>query len=315
LNQKGVMFTLMAFILLTTLLSLNEIRTSHDRALSEGETQKNAFKNVSSKFSNIESNIITLASNDAEREIDQRILPFEYAIDQNRFETSFTLPIKKERTDAYLEVLNAMKVFIEDANYSNQFDSQNVDLNILTPSLWGGSDTNISFIIEPQCIKYSILDGNIISFEFVCSGFDYNAVTRQDINIILGQAHDFNSIACSFNGNNNCFSDPFDPLDTRPYLNVNIDSIECINCALGQTAISGHFDPNQTSNITMSCIGIGCVNPDLSMDFSNMTVFEYHGLEFDFEYAIDLNSQIEGFRFNDANILVENRDFGAKRWS
>ena len=315
MNNKGALFSLMIFILLGTLLALHQISFQQENILKEGISETNAFKKVSDKYANIKNNFTVLTTSAAEREIDQRILPFNYIIDSNSFDLNMSFPLRQTKIDSYIEILKAFELFLEDTNYANEFDSMHVDINTLNPASWGGTDTNISFIIQPQCLKYTIYDENILEFEFVCNDYNYSTILRQDVNITLNTAHDFNSVTCNFNGSTTCFDNVFDPMDLDPYVSVTIFDATCFNCQLSQTSIRGHFDPGVDSNITISCVGIGCVTPDLILDFSNKTRVEFTGDVIELLIAIDLNSGIDSLSFNDANILVENRYFGVKRWN
>lgn len=314
MKEKGVLFSLMVFILLGTLLALYQISSQQENILQEGISEANAFKKVSDKYANIKNNFTILTTSAAEKEIDQRILPFNYTIDSNSFDLNTTFPLRQAKIDSYMEILKAFELFLEDTNYSNEFDSMHVDINTLNPESWGGNDTNISFIIQPQCLKYSFYDENILEFDFVCNDYNYSAILRQDVNITLQSAHDFNALACNFNGTATCFNNDFNLLDTNPYVSINIFDSDCFNCQLGQTSIRGHFNPNLDSNIILSCIGVGCTTPNLTMDFSNKTRIEFTGAVIELLISIDLNSGIESLSFNDANIGVENRYFGSRRW-
>ena len=315
MNNRGVLFSLMIFILLGTLLALHQISFQQENILKEGISEANAFKKVSDKYANIKNNFTVLTTSAAEKEIDQRILPFNYTIDSNSFDLNTTLPLRQAKIDSYMEILKAFELFLEDTNYSNEFDSMHVDINTLTPASWGGNDTNISFIIRPQCLKYSFYDETVLEFDFVCNDYNYSTILRQDVNITLQPAHDFNALACNFNGAATCFNNDFDPGDTNPYVSVNIFDSSCFNCQLNQTSIRGHFNPDLDSNITLSCTGAGCTTPNLTMDFSNKTRVEFTGTVIELLISIDLNSGIESLSFNDANILVENRYFGSRRWN
>ena len=122
MNKKGLLFTLMIFVLLAGLLSLSRVSVKRDSVLNSVLSESNAFVRASDKYSNISNQVVELAKNDAEREIDARILPFLYDIDGNIFSVSSEIPARQGRIDSYLENINAFRVFVEDANYSNEFD-------------------------------------------------------------------------------------------------------------------------------------------------------------------------------------------------
>jgi len=262
LNGKGFLFSLMAFILVGSLIALHEVSLNQSSLLQDSINENNSFKKVSDKYANVKNNFVVLTENENEREIDQRILPFGYTYDSNSLSITSELPMRQSKIDVYLESLNAFRVFLEDVNYSQEFDSMNVDINTLIPVSWGGTSNNISYIIDPQCLKYSIIDSNQMTFEFVCADYNYMGIRRHDLNVAFKSVHDFNSLSCNFNGSATCFSDDFNSQSNIPYLNINLVDDECPNCNLGQTSIRGHFDPSQTSSVDVACTGATCTTPD-----------------------------------------------------
>ncbi len=313
MNEKGILFSLMVLVLLGAILSLHYFSIRQDDILKETSSEANAFQRVSDKYANVKNNLKVLTTSEAEKDVDQRILPFEYDINGNRNEMSTELPSRQERTDAYLEILNAFRVFLEDSSFANEFDGLHSDVNIIVPESWGGTSKNVSFLLEPQCMKYSILDSNTLEFSVDCPENSYMEAVRQDINLTFRGVHDFNSIACSFNGSGLCFSSNYNSNNPLPYVSVDLNTADCYLCSLSQATISGHFDPAQASTIIISCIGAGCTTPDLSLNFGGITRMSYSGQRIDVNMGIDFNAAIESFSFNDANILIENRHFNAKR--
>lgn len=315
LNKKGMLFSIMVFILLGSLLTLHQLTLKHDGVLNESIANTNVFNRVSDKYANVKNNFTVLTTSDAEREVDQRIVPFDYDINSTKLGITTELPIRQIKIDEYLEILNSFRIFLEDESYSNEFDSMYVDINTLTPASWSGTDKNISFVIHPQCLKYSILDQNTMQLEFVCDDYNYMSIIKQEVNITLKSIHDFNSMSCNFNGSTTCFNDDFNSLETNPYLSVNIDTQNCFNCQLGQTSVRGHYNPGIKSEITLACVGSGCLTPDFDMNFMEMTRLSYTGQAVDLALTIDFNSIITSFDFNDANISVEDRFFGTRKWN
>jgi len=315
LNERGVFFSIMVFLLLSVFLSLFEFASEQNYSLKEILNESNAFQKTSDKYANLENNLVNLTTSDAEGLIDQRILPFTYNIDYNLFSLSTEFPVRQSKIDSYLEIVNAFRIFVEDSNYSNEFDSLAVDVNTSLPESWGGSDKNISFAIYPQCLKYSVLDSNTISFDFVCADYNYMSIKKQDLNIVLNSVHDFNSISCSFNGVSTCFDYDFNNMNSQPYVNLVIDDSECPLCELNQNSIRGHFDPSQTSSVTISCSGASCITPAMNFDFNERTMISYTGQRVSFSVLFEMDSIVESFKFNDANYSVENSVFGIRRWN
>ena len=314
--QKGVFFTLMVFLLLMPLLALHTATKLQGSSLSTAIAEADAFRAVSDKYSNIRRNASVLGTNTAESGIDMRILPFTYSVDANSFSLSTKLPVRQADVDSYLGIINGFRVFLEDTNYVNEFDSLRTDINTLTPAEWGGTDTDVSFVLRPQCVKYSILDSNTISFDSgnYCADYNYSSMRKQGITISLSSTHDFNALSCSFNGTSTCFADSFNPANPLPYINVALLDANCSKCALPQKTISGHFDPAQASAMTLSCSGTGCVTPALQMDFTGKTTLAFSGQRLDITYVTGFPNDIDEFAFSDINFSVENTYFNAKRW-
>src|SRR3989344_2244874 len=312
--RRGVLFSLMIFLLIMSILSLHSASQKNSVSLQEALTESAAFRKVSDKHSNVFNNFSRLSTNFTEKTIDERILPFSYEIDGNSLTIIADIPLAYGKIETYLSALNAYRVFLQDQNYQNEYDSLQVDINTLTPISWGGSDSNLSFTALPHCMKYYINDNNKQRFDFPCQGYTYASIVRQDINAALSAAHDFNSISCNFNGASLCFNQDFNSLDARPYLRIELLDANCTRCTLSQKIIRGHFDPSVQSSVYVSCVGL-CSSPSLDMDFTNRPQYSFLGSPIKLRIKTDLNSAIEDFFFTDANILVQNPYFNASRWN
>ncbi len=315
MKQKGILFTFMVFILLSGLLALHQANDNQEKILSRALSESTAFKKVTDKYTNLKNNFSILTTNEAEKAIDKRILPFDYTIDANDFTLSATLPVSKTSIEEYLEILNAFRIFVEDSNYSKEYDSLAVDINTLNPETWGGNDVNISFAIMPQCINYSIEDTNKIIFSSACEDFNYSSIRTQTINLSLKSAHDFNSLICNFNGEGTCFNESYDYSNPYPYLDVTLDDSACSNCVLSQTRIRGHFNPLQASTLKIRCSGGSCVSPDIDLNFAGATEIQFtDSTAIDTTISLGVPNNITSFSFSDANISVSNELFGVKIW-
>ncbi|MCR4369480.1 MAG: hypothetical protein NUV67_06265, partial [archaeon] len=111
---RGVVFSLMVVLLLGATISLFLSSTDHSSEFSDAQSEMNAFRRVSDKYSNIQNNLSNLTLNEAEKQIDSRIIPFTYSSDANTFRIESSLPASKARIDYYLEALNSFGVFLED---------------------------------------------------------------------------------------------------------------------------------------------------------------------------------------------------------
>ena len=315
MRERGILFSIMVFLLLASLLSLHTASLSHDNIYRSITNENNAFRKVADKFSNVKNNVIVLTTSEKEQEVDKRILPFSYSNDSNSIAIETGLPVRASEVDSYLSVLNAFRVFMEDTNYGNAFDSMHTDINTLLPQTWGGMDRNVSFLVEPQCTRFSILDENTLLLDSGCADFNYLSHRKQQIVLSLKNTHDFNSVACNFNGLGTCFNDDFNAQNSLPYLNVTLDAEECPSCFLAQPNIRGHFDPAMAGYIDVVCVGGGCTSEPIGMDFSGATRIDFGGQRIDLNMLVEFDSDITGLGFNDANIGVDNRDFGIKRWT
>lgn len=313
--QKGLVFTLMVFLIISSLLSLNYFYAGQEFSISLSQSESNAFIKTENKYQNLKNNLIRLTTNEKEREVDQRILPFNYGINNTKFTLNTEMPARQNSIESYLETIKAFSVFLEDQNHSKEFDSINADINSPVPQQWGGTAKDLSFRIEPQCIQLSINDLNTIKYDFLCEDFNSTNITRHDLNITLTQVHDFNSLSCEFNGESNCITGDFNALIPLPYFELNLDQNNCSKCSLDQNTIRGHFNPEQTSTVSISCVGAGCETPELRISIAEPISIQYNGQRLDLNYTIDLNKTIGDFYYSDVNILVENPLFGIKRWS
>ena len=144
--SKGLLFSLMVFLLLGSLMALRSASEHNQGALGAGLSESYAFRRVSDKYANVSKNLTDLTGNEAEKSVDQRILPFTYGLDGNAISVSFEVPVNSERVQNYIETLSAFRVFMEDTNYGKEYDSMRTDINTLNPVDWGGEDRIVSFV-------------------------------------------------------------------------------------------------------------------------------------------------------------------------
>src|SRR3989344_2327487 len=76
--SKGLLFSLMVFLLLGSLMALRSASEHNQGALGAGLSESYAFRRVSDKYANVSKNLTDLTGNEAEKSVDQRILPFTY---------------------------------------------------------------------------------------------------------------------------------------------------------------------------------------------------------------------------------------------
>ncbi len=315
MNSKGVLFTAMALFLLLSLLSLHQAGLRAGYSSQGTENMLNSYNKVADKFSNARRSLMVLTSNTAEQSVAARVLPFSYSLDSNRLTVTSILPVRQGSVDAYLESLNYLRVFEEDTNYANQYDSLRVDINTLTPKSWGGTDTNVSFALKPQCMRYSILDNNSVRLDFTCSGFDFNAVKKIDVNITFAGSHDFNALSCLFGGSLSCPNNAYSPESTQPYLNLTLIDSNCPKCSLSQKSVGVHFNPDAANYVQVHCSDALCISPPIDLNFGRAASFKYAGPVVGIAIGVDLNSEISSFELSDTNILVSDDYFGVSIWN
>jgi len=308
---RGVLFSLMALLLLSALFNIYETALRGQVMSDEGLQEAAAMAKVADKFANVKSNTIMLTANSAERAVDVRILPFDYNLGNNTVSFSTEIPARQEVIDDFLGGLNSLRIFLEDTNYSNEFDSIHTDINTLTPVDWGGTDRNVSFIALPQCMKFSILDQNTITLKFVCADYNYLSITRQDINISFTPANSFDAISCSFNSSPSCPDNDFNAQSPLPYMEIALGSSACPSCSLPQRA-RGHFDPAYESYVRIRCSDGNCSPVDVNLNEG--IAINYGGPRIRLGLGLQLDSDIMELLFSDLNLAVSDIYFGIRRW-
>ena len=313
-GQKGVLFSVMVLFLLLAVFGMQQSSSRAGYSISDAENSINAYSSACSKYANVRAAILQLPSGGDEKTMRERFLPFTYGIDSNRISLAFDFPARPDRVQSYLEVLNYYRVFTEDMNYGSEYDSMQTDINMPVPQSWGGSGRDISFRELPHCFEYSVTDYNTSAISFSCEGHDFNSVKRIDLNISLNNAHDFNSLSCTFNGVHSCPDNDYNSLNSNPYLNFSILDSECASCGISPKRVRGHYSIGVQNNILLKCIGPSCTSPQMDLNFSQSAVFRYNGGRAAVSIAADLNSGIESFSSNDVNISVSNDAFGVEFW-
>lgn len=318
LNQRGLFFTLMAFLLIGIILAYTALNTQSGFQSSQNIAGISGLEGVKDLFENIKNTGLAFDTNGSPDLVRQRVLPFNYYFRENRVGLQQTLPIPNGKMELYVDVLNALRVLAEDTNTLHAFDGSITDVNVPANALWGGSANQLVFDVLPQCLQYFVLDSNAAGFSFLsakhCTA-DYNTVSlkRVDINVsVSNPAGDFNAIACSMDGNSTCPKNDFNALNTLPYFDANMVLDACQKCALDQSmrTVKGHFDPAKTNTITLSCAGASCVSLPLTISLASGPGFTHNGVPVDLSFNLVFDQQVNGFYFHDANVLVKKPGLG-----
>ncbi|GEM_PF-4791076 len=314
IGSRGVLFSAMVLLLVLALLSLEHARLN-SREWSQGsQNMLNAFAGAEGRFADLKSAIISLPQSAAAKQARAAALPFSYSFDSNALRVSSGLPVGDANATAYLESLNYLRIFGEQAG-PQQTGSQGIDINTPLPPSWGGTDRNLHFITRPQCLRYSILDDNSTVLDFACGGLDFNSVKRLDLNLTFSQNYGFTKTTCSFNGNSSCPDDNYNPSSGLPYLNLVFLDSACPDCELKKNPIRVHFNPAQNNSVELSCNGQNCDSPPLTLTFTSKATLRFSGQRAGLSFGIDMNSAIDSFAFSDANLSVRDDYFGIRVWN
>jgi hypothetical protein len=311
--QKGIIFTIMALVLIATIATLYMSEKEVEKGRREALIKNSSFNKVSSKYSDIKQSMLSLPLAGKEKENAERILPFNYGVDGNSFWVGFDLPDSSNKTQTYLETLNAAKIFLD-----NEWRSEGVAINASfpLPYSWGATNSSVSFLVMPQCMKFLLKDENNVSFEFKCQDYEISNAKKIDINISLKPGLDFNSMDCKINDYLSCNQNyDYNSYDNRPYINIKFLDQNCTSCFIPYKKIRTHFDPSEENFLELKCSGANCKNPPMDINFSNSIEISYSGKKIEVKYNIDFNSKITEFLLGDANFSATDVYFGARRWN
>lgn len=278
----------MAFLLVMVVLSLGTTIREQRMELEDSITSTSAIVGVSGKFNNIINDVVAFDKNNFVKDIQKRILPFNYSIDYDLIRVHQELPVKSAYISNYFDVINIYSIFVEDENPETTYDLMVVDTNTLINTDWPpqgkpppSQPDNPQFMIWPQCLKLVIEAdeiGGVIQdstywrfepglppdpnkpTEGCASAFDSGSVDRYDVNMSLMQYKEYyNTIECEFFGCQApcaCPTAAYGYGTGLPYFKLTIDDSRCQpNCKLGgqATLVSSHYDPTKENSVTISC--------------------------------------------------------------
>ncbi len=311
IGRKGIFFTIMTLFLSTLIISSADLLIEQKAGFESGNARLTALRTTSSLLTNLES---TLGNYEQNQEINERLLPFSYTIDNNIIEISNELPFETAKVDLFFDFINAYVLFLNDVNYSESYLGFNMDLNVQKNSYWGGSTENLSFSVLPQYLKY-VVDENNASF----SGFgDFNesVITRIDLNLNVpaGMMHDFNRLTCSLEGYGSCPDNDYNVLNEQPYFTLGINDNNCSDCLLLalQKTVRAHIDSAGANSITLSCLGTDCNSSDITISLSPLPSVTNNGSYIELTTKITSNAVIDEFYFSDYNASVTALVFNAR---
>jgi hypothetical protein len=313
MKNKGILFVLMGLILALLLLGFAFKINSAYLEAEKKSFSSNALDQIKNKYSNIYS------AKDFYREgttktYYERIIPFTYSIDGNKISFTQQLPLKQALFKNFFDFVNAYKIFNES---SNPIILSGIDIEIETTKNieWGGSDSNIVFLVKPQCKKYSITDYNSMHFygsNECADSFNINLIERIDINIsVLGSSEDYNFLSCDFGGDLTCYQEAYNEADLLPFIEINLLDENCSNCDLNSDTrkISKHFNSSADNTIIFSCLGAECSSQQIRIFFNeNNTEIRHSGTAIQAKTEFLFTQDVNEFELYDLNLtLTDNR--------
>lgn len=315
MNKKGVVFTFMVWLLLINIIGQNTIIKEQQHIFQESISEISALIRVNNKLNNIFGNIVEMGGEN--KVFVQRILPFDYDIDGNRILIWQELPLRAGSVNSFFDAINSYVIFIEDVNYANSFDGIVADMNVAQNPEWGGDSSQLNFIITPQCLKYTIdLNNSLLEGGNCTEQFDITSVLRYDLNVGISGVfiEDFNSVVCDFSGYVGCPDMDFNISNPLPYFQFNFNDENCSLCIIDESlkTIKGHFNPLYDNNITISCIPQGegiCISTPIYIIVNEGMDVSRNGDRIDIAISTTFKNPIEGFEFEDLNVLVRDDFF------
>lgn len=305
MNSKGVLFTVMAFLVILSVLSLNNViktqRAEEQHFLAPTKTLR-----VAECFENIGKSVIELKKGEKASEIGKRVIPFNYSFDENSALVEFDLPFKESQFNAYFDFLNLSEVMAEDKNYENIYSGLRVDVNTLKNADWGGSAQGFDFLLKPYCYEFSVTE-NRIEFsesksEKCLNEFDFSEVKRIDLNLEIQQFNeDYNLLECSPEP---CPTEAFNPTSSETYFSLYIDDSNCGDCDLGQKSVSMHFGTGESHEITLSCNSPECNSTDIELLLSGGISIEHTSSSIGLKLNHLFENELHSFELLDYNFSV-----------
>ncbi len=309
MNKKGLFFTIITLVLITSMIFLQTIeKKTNIESQRVAETLRLGV--VSDKYLHIEKNIIILGKNGEKKRILGRAVPFNHYLDVNKLKISHELPFKDILINNFFDIINTYEILLEDKNFDNAYDGLTVDVNTVKNSSWGGTTTELRFLLNPYCYEYVVEDYNKSIFRKSssqkCSNtFDFNKIKRIDVNVsVTNYYEDFNKISCS--GFTTCPKQNFNDSNNQPFYNLWIDLNKCGNCNSIQQRILMHFNPLKDQNIVMSCAGTTCTSKPLIFVLGEgITVYTDSNKSKDLNIETLFTENIDEFIYRDFNFTIK----------
>ena len=305
--KKGVLFTVLTLFLILNLYALSRVSSELKSADASVFSELNALATADSKLKSIINNAAFYDGFGSADSTRQRVLPMQFTADLNSVVFYQKLPASNAVVSGFFDSINAFEIFMEDSSYSNIYDGISVDINTIKNSSWGGSADVISLQLLPQCFAYELEGLDTISIKQSCAAFNVDALKKIDMNVLVENSEDFNSVACDFPGKTACPNEAFNPASPLPYLQLRILDENCSMCNIPDenTTVSAHFDPQQSNSVLISCVG-SCTSSPIALSLSTSVQLQKTGTQNNFSIGLDFNESISEIRFRDFNASVTN---------
>jgi hypothetical protein len=340
MNQRGVFFAFMIFLLVMSVIALN---STTSRAVSESEqrlVQHSAFDVVNNSFNNLFEEVVSLKKEGFAKEVQQRGLPFKYGLNNNKINLSQTLPQRPSVLKGYIDSLNIYSIFL-----NTKGQAGNIQLNTKVAaqnSEWGGSEwplfPDLNYLILPQCLLLDanadgnmLLMGGVLWSELCTQPFDFADLNAIDANISFNSGpYAVAALSCGSeffdpaNPPDNCRKDAFNPSSSDPYVAVGlVEKCAPEGCKViaGGTppfatkTIAAHFDP-ATTNGTVSiqatanyAVKIKIGRLDAADNFPIHIENQFIAEPIDVDLNVAFDQRIEMFYFSGFDINVSKQNF------
>lgn len=311
MNSKGVLFTILALIFVLSIIGLNESIKEARQGNLESRITVNAINTAGNKYNTLLRDLVNLDKNGKSKQVQERFLPFNYEIQNSRITIMQELPLSGIAWKNYFDILNALRVFSEDFNYSNVFDSLKTEFETIKNPEWNGSSEEITHLITPQCLGFSVMndyDKNdykkaVLKPEETqeCS-FSESEIAKIDLNIVINEsAEDFNAAESKLASFGSI------PLEIR------INNTACLpNCQIAdENKTINAFLSVQDKNLTIQGVNSKTIT---IRTVNNSIEVEHEGpSKINANFGIIFQNDFQEFKLKDFNVTVRNEDFNISK--
>ncbi len=311
MNSKGILFSLIALLLILSIMGLN-VSIQNSRFSLDPVSEVMQLREVGKKFRDIERSLVELDLNTNHKRIAERGLPFTYSLTSpKQLVLSQEFPINPVSLAGYFDSIQGFRIFYSQLWQDSNRTDISLDINAPRDQNWGGTSSDVSFVLFPMCVRYRISKQSFWiqdASPTVCrNSFSPNALRRVDINVHFSDtASDYNVFLCN---SGPCPQNPFDELNPLPFFSFTIVG-SCPGCNIPIGAASGHFATTSDINVFLTCSGPSCHSKAATFLIGSMITGETDSTRaMDVNIGLDFNESIEGFRSDDFNFSVSSAKY------